>query len=47
TGTFILMNLEMKKAVIFLSNRVHLADNRAQWIVDRDVLIETLIQNLS
>lgn len=47
TGTFILMNLEMKKAVIFLSNRVHLADNRAQWIVDRDVLIETLIQNLN
>ncbi|MDT2742329.1 serine hydrolase domain-containing protein [Lactococcus garvieae] len=47
TGTFILMNLEAKKAVIFLSNRVHLKDERAQWIADRDVLIETLIKNLS
>ncbi|WP_285123677.1 serine hydrolase domain-containing protein [Lactococcus petauri] len=47
TGTFILMNLEAKKAVIFLSNRVHLKDERAQWIADRDVLIEILIKNLS
>ncbi len=47
TGTFILINLKSKKAVIFLSNRVHLKDERAQWIADRDVLIEKLIQNLS
>ena len=47
TGTFILMNLESKKAVIFLSNRVHLKDERAQWIVDRDRLIEILIKNLN
>lgn len=47
TGTFILMNLQTKKAVIFLSNRVHLKDERTQWIVDRDILIEMLIKNLS
>ncbi|EKF52061.1 serine hydrolase domain-containing protein [Lactococcus garvieae] len=47
TGTFILMNLQTQKAVIFLSNRVYLKDDRAQWIADRDVLIEKLIENLS
>lgn len=43
TGTFILMNLKEKKAVIFLSNRVHIKDERAQWIKDRDRLIEEFI----
>ncbi len=43
TGTFILMNLKEKKAVIFLSNRVHIKDERAQWIKDRDRLIEAFI----
>ena len=46
TGTFILMNLRTKKAVIFLSNRVHLKDERDKWIADRDILIEKLIENL-
>lgn len=43
TGTFILMNLPLKRAVIFLSNRVHLKDERAQWIKDRDKLIDRFI----
>ena len=47
TGTFILMNLRLKKAVIFLSNRVHLKDERAQWIKDRDKLIGLFIENLT
>lgn len=43
TGTFILMNLKRQQAVIFMSNRVHLKDERAQWIVDRDRLIQKII----
>jgi CubicO group peptidase (beta-lactamase class C family) len=41
TGTFILLNLKTQQAVIFLSNRVHLRDERKQWIADRNVLIQT------
>jgi CubicO group peptidase (beta-lactamase class C family) len=43
TGTFILMNLRRQQAFIFLSNRVHLRDERAQWILRRDALIEKMI----
>ncbi|MDR0297654.1 MAG: beta-lactamase family protein [Streptococcaceae bacterium] len=43
TGTFILLNLQTKQAVIFLSNRVHLKDARADWILKRDALIEQFI----
>lgn len=46
TGTFILINLKTKKAVIFLSNRVHLKDGRAQWILDRNLLIADFIEEL-
>lgn len=43
TGTFILLNLKTQQAVIFLSNRVHLRDERKQWIKDRDVLIQAFL----
>lgn len=43
TGTFILMNVKEKKSVIFLSNRLHIIDERAKWIVERDALIEQII----
>ncbi|URZ87018.1 serine hydrolase domain-containing protein [Floricoccus penangensis] len=46
TGTFILINLKKKKAIIFLSNRVHLKDERAKWIEDRDLLIDIMIDEL-
>ena len=44
TGTFILINLKTQQAVIFLSNRVHLQDDRKQWIADRDVLIQAFLK---
>lgn len=47
TGTFILLNPRVKKAVIFLSNRVHLKDEREKWIKARDLLINLLLENLS
>lgn len=40
TGTFLMLNLRTHQAVIFLSNRVHLRDERQQWIKDRDLLIQ-------
>ncbi|TKV35174.1 serine hydrolase, partial [Citrobacter sp. TBCS-11] len=45
--TFILINPRIKKAVVFLSNRVHLKDNREKWIEERDRLIKFLINYLS
>ena len=47
TGTFLLINPRLKKAVIFLSNRVHLKDHRQKWIEERDQLINFLISHLS
>ena len=44
TGTFILINLKTQQAVIFLSNRVHLQDDRKQWLADRDVLIQAFLK---
>ena len=44
TGTFILLNLKTQQAVIFLSNRVHLRDERKQWIADRNVLIQAFLK---
>ncbi|GFH40606.1 serine hydrolase domain-containing protein [Lactococcus insecticola] len=43
TGTFILLNLRTKEAVIFLSNRVHLRDERQKWIAERDRLIQAFV----
>lgn len=40
TGTFLMINLKTQQAVIFLSNRVHLEDDRQGWILNRDVLIK-------
>lgn len=47
TGTFLLINPRKKKAVIFLSNRVHLKDERLEWIKARDILIHFLITQLT
>lgn len=47
TGTFLLLNLRQKQAVIFLSNRTYHKDERAQWILDRDILIQDFIQTSS
>lgn len=44
TGTFIMLNLKTQQAVIFLSNRVHLRDERKQWIADRNVLIQAFLK---
>ncbi|MFR3960190.1 MAG: serine hydrolase [Streptococcus salivarius] len=40
TGTFVLINIPAQRAAIFLSNRTYYKDERAQWIKDRDVLID-------
>ena len=47
TGTFILINLKTQQAVIFLSNRVHLRDDRKQWIADRNVLIQAFLKMMA
>lgn len=47
TGTFILLNPKGQKAAIFLSNRVHLKDEREKWIEQRDDLIKLLLESLT
>ena len=42
TGTFIMYNRKKQKAVIFLSNRTYEKDERAQWIVDRNQLMDLI-----
>lgn len=42
TGTFIMYNLKEQKAVIFLSNRIYEKDERAQWILDRNQLMDLI-----
>ena len=46
TGTFVLINIPAQRAAIFLSNRTYFKDERAQWIKDRDVLIEIMKKEL-
>lgn len=46
TGTFLMLDLLSQQAVIFLSNRVHLKDERQQWIKDRDKLIQAFLRFL-
>lgn len=46
TGTFVLINIPAQRAAIFLSNRTYYKDERAQWIKDRDVLIEIMKKEL-
>ena len=42
TGTFIMYNRKEQKAVIFLSNRTYEKDERAQWILDRNQLMDLI-----
>jgi len=46
TGTFVLINIPAQRAAIFLSNRTYYRDERAQWIKDRDALIEIMKKEL-
>ncbi|MFC6995494.1 serine hydrolase domain-containing protein [Streptococcus loxodontisalivarius] len=46
TGTFILINIPQQSAAIFLSNRTYEKDERAQWILDRNELIEIIKKDL-
>jgi CubicO group peptidase (beta-lactamase class C family) len=47
TGTFILINQRSKRGFVFLSNRVHLVDERAYWIEERNILIDIVIKVMS
>ena len=44
TGTFLMYNRKRQKAVIFLSNRTYEKDERAQWILDRNGLMDFIKQ---
>ena len=44
TGTFIMWNRKKQEAVIFLSNRTYEKDERAQWIIDRNQVMEMIRQ---
>ena len=46
TGTFILMNIATKQAMIFLSNRVHPNDFREKYIIERDEVIATYLTEI-
>ena len=42
TGTFIMWNRQNQEAIIFLSNRTYEKDERAQWIVDRNQVMDLI-----
>ena len=42
TGTFIMWNRKKQEAVIFLSNRTYEKDLRAQWIIDRNQIMDLI-----
>ncbi len=42
TGTFIMYNRKEQKAAIFLSDRTYEKDERAQWILDRNQLMDLI-----
>ena len=44
TGTFLMYNRKRQEAVIFLSNRTYEKDERAQWILDRNGLMDLIKQ---
>ena len=44
TGTFIMWNRNKQEAVIFLSNRTYERDERAQWILDRNQVMDLIRQ---
>lgn len=42
TGTFIMWNRKKQEAAIFLSNRTYEKDDRAQWILDRNQVMDLI-----
>lgn len=42
TGTFIMWNRKKQEAAIFLSNRTYEKDERAQWIIDRNQIMDLI-----
>ncbi len=40
TGTFFLIDIKTQEALIFLSNRVHPVDHRAEYLICRDEIVE-------
>ena len=42
TGTFVMWNRQKQEAAIFLSNRTYEEDERAQWIVDRNQVMDLI-----
>ena len=42
TGTFIMWNRKKQEATIFLSNRTYEKDERAQWILDRNQVMDLI-----
>lgn len=46
TGTFIMYNRKEQEAAIFLSNRTYEKDERAQWILDRNQLMDLIRREL-
>lgn len=42
TGTFIMWNRKKQEAAIFLSNRTYEKDKRAQWILDRNQVMDLI-----
>ena len=42
TGTFIMWNRKKQVAAIFLSNRTYEKDERAQWIIDRNLVMDLI-----
>ena len=42
TGTFIMWNRKKQEAAIFLSNRTYEKDQRAQWIIDRNQIMDLI-----
>ena len=42
TGTFIMWNRKNQEAAIFLSNRTYEKDERAQWIIDRNQIMDLI-----
>lgn len=44
TGTFIMWNRNKQEAAIFLSNRTYERDERAQWILDRNQVMDLIRQ---
>ena len=44
TGTFFLIDIKTQEALIFLSNRVHPVDHRAEYLICRDEIVENFLK---